>query len=138
MHWLYHRSYIDKHNVSSVTSKPSQNSSRCVSSFKYSSVLQKTWEVNFTSTLLMLKAKNISEFNQNAQNDGNALRRFASDTAHIMLISIASMVKLVHFMVRSRVSNSYLMTKLCFHPLVHFGYASIYIFGFLYKQCASN
>ena len=86
----------------------------------------------------MLKAKNISEFNQNAQNDGNALRRFASDTAHIMLISIASMVNLVHFMVRSRVSNSYLMTKLCFHPLVHFGYASIYIFGFLYKQCASN
>ena len=38
-HRLPHRCYMDKHNVYSVTSEPSQSSSRCVSSFKDSSAL---------------------------------------------------------------------------------------------------
>ena len=75
--------------------------------------LHKSEVLLIASTLLVLKAKNISEFNQNAQSDGNALTWFASGTAHIVLISVASMVKLVHiFMARSRVSKSYLMAKL--------------------------
>ena len=46
--WLHYRWYMYEHKVCSVISKPSQNSSRCASSFKYSLVLLNSWEVNFT------------------------------------------------------------------------------------------
>ena len=60
-------------------------------------------------------------------------------TTHIIFIHITSVMKPVHiFMARNIVSKSCLMTELCFHRLVHFGFLSIYIFGFHYKQWASN
>ena len=40
--------YMDEHNVCSVTSKPSQSSSRRVLSFKDSSALLNNWEVELT------------------------------------------------------------------------------------------
>ena len=39
VHWLHHRWYIYEHNVYSVTSEPSESSSRSVWSFKDSSAL---------------------------------------------------------------------------------------------------
>ena len=48
VHWLHHRWNMYEHNVFSVTSNPSQSSSRRVSSLKDSSALLNKWEVNFT------------------------------------------------------------------------------------------
>ena len=42
VHWLHHKCYIVEHKVCSVTSEPTQSSSRCVSSLKNSSVLLTT------------------------------------------------------------------------------------------------
>ena len=47
VHWLHHRWYMYEHNVCSVTSEPSQSSSRRVLSFKYSTALLNNREVNF-------------------------------------------------------------------------------------------
>ena len=65
-----------KHNMCSVTSKPSQSSSRRISSFKDSSALLNNWEMNFTKVksfwsldhCLWQSRKYTSERNQNAQN----------------------------------------------------------------------
>ena len=52
---------------------------------------------------------------------------------------IPSVVKPMHiFMAKSRVSKSCLMAELCFHRFVHFYCVPTYIFGFHYKQCASD
>ena len=39
VHWFLHRRCVDEHNVCSVTSEPSQSSSRRLSSFKNSPAL---------------------------------------------------------------------------------------------------
>ena len=47
VHWLHHKCYIVEHKVCSVTSEPTQSSSRCVSSLKNPSVLLTTeWSPN--------------------------------------------------------------------------------------------
>ena len=64
----------------------------------------------------------------------SALRWFASDPAHIVLIHITFVVMPVYiFMVRNRASESYLMAKLVFHLFVYYGCFPTYIFGFYHK-----
>ena len=58
-----------------------------------------------------------------------------------MFIHIPSVVKPVHIfmaMARNSVYKGCLMAELCSHRFVHFECVLIYIFGFHYKQCASN
>ena len=83
MHWLHHRCYIVEHKVCSVTSEPTQSSSRRVSSLKDSSVLlttkwwtsQKWSPSNRWHTACGEDGKYISEHKQNAHNNGHCLLR---------------------------------------------------------------
>ena len=68
-----------------------------------------------------------------------SLRWFASNTAHIVIIHIPSVVKPVHiFMARNRVCKSCLMTEVCFYHFVHLDCLLIHIFDFHHKHCASD
>ena len=66
-----------------------------------------------------------------------ALRWFAHDTVHIVLIHIPSVVKLVHISVaRNRFFKSCLMTELCSHHFLHFDCVqiSVYIYIYIYTH----
>ena len=66
-------------------------------------------------------------------------KTFNKGSAHIVFIHTTSVLKLVHsFMARNRDSKNCLMAELCFHCFVNFDCDPIYIFGFHYKQFASD
>ena len=101
--------YIRNTRVCSVNSKPSQRSSRHVSSFKNSSALLKKQKM--------------------------ALHTLDEITKMALHVTFA-VKPVLSLMVRTRASKNCLMTELCFQSFVYFGWVPIYIFGFHLKQCA--
>ena len=70
----------------------------------------------------------ISEYKQNAHNDGNR----AQPLKRLLETLFLAIKKCTGFL------KAILKTEFCFHRYVHFARTPIYIFGLHHKQCASD